>query len=421
MKSVSTIALAAALALGGANVLLTTAAEAQPQQPTALPAPAQPQRTFSLTRAEQTAIQPLHAAVEARNYAAAQAALPAARAAAQSADARYVLAQSLLRWGIDSQNMQLQSDAIEALIASGGAEPAEMPLLLRNQAAIAVSIGNRQRAEAAYTRLLELSPNDSAALVQLAEVKLDLRRPQDAVPLFERALQVAQASGQRPPESWYRRAVRLAYDNRMIPQTLNLSRALVAAYPSPVHWRDALLNYRDLSQFDEPLRIDHYRLMRAAGALAGERDYLEMATLLHQRGFSGEASALLQEGVSARQINASEGGFRELIAATGRAATQGRAALAASQRAATASTQASAALTAADALYGYGRYAEAAELYRAALQRGGADASLLNTRLGASLALAGQRAEAETALRAVTGPRAELAQFWLAWLARRTG
>jgi thioredoxin-like negative regulator of GroEL len=146
-----------------------------------------------------------------------------------------------------------------------------------------------------------------------------------------------------------------------------------------------------------------------------------MATLLHQRGFSGEASALLQEGVSARQINASEGGFRELIAATGRAATQGRAALAASQRAATASTQASAALTAADALYGYGRYAEAAELYRAALQRGGADASLLNTRLGASLALAGQRAEAETALRAVTGPRAELAQFWLAWLARRTG
>ena len=70
----------------------------------------------------------------------------------------------------------------------------------------------------------------------------------------------------------------------------------------------------------------------------------------------------------------------------------------------------------ADAFYGYGQYAEAAELYRAALQKGGEDANLVNIRLGAALALAGQRAEAEAAFRAVTGPRAELAQYWLIWL-----
>ena len=67
--------------------------------------------------------------------------------------------------------------------------------------------------------------------------------------------------------------------------------------------------------------------------------------------------------------------------------------------------------------YGYGQYAEAAELYRAALQKGGEDAGLVNVRLGAALALAGQRAEAEAAFRAVTGgDRAELAQLWLLWL-----
>ena len=43
----------------------------------------------------------------------------------------------------------------------------------------------------------------------------------------------------------------------------------------------------------------------------------------------------------------------------------------------------------------------------------------MNVRLGAALALAGRRPEAEAALRAVTGPRADLAGFWLAWLARR--
>ena len=57
----------------------------------------------------------------------------------------------------------------------------------------------------------------------------------------------------------------------------------------------------------------------------------------------------------------------------------------------------------------------------AALQKGGEDANLVNTRLGAALALAGRRAEAEAAFRAVTGPRADLAGFWLAWLARRPG
>ncbi len=75
----------------------------------------------------------------------------------------------------------------------------------------------------------------------------------------------------------------------------------------------------------------------------------------------------------------------------------------------------------AEAAYGYGRYAEAAELYRVALTKGGEDANLLNVRIGASLAMAGQRAEAETALRAVTGNRSEIAAIWLAWLARRQG
>ena len=73
----------------------------------------------------------------------------------------------------------------------------------------------------------------------------------------------------------------------------------------------------------------------------------------------------------------------------------------------------------ADAHLGYGLYTEAAELYRAALQKGGEDANLVNLRLGMALALAGRRAEAETAFRAVTGPRAELASYWLLWLAGR--
>ena len=41
----------------------------------------------------------------------------------------------------------------------------------------------------------------------------------------------------------------------------------------------------------------------------------------------------------------------------------------------------------------------------------------MNLRLGEALAMGGQRAEAETALRAVSGPRQAIAAYWLLFLA----
>ena len=72
-----------------------------------------------------------------------------------------------------------------------------------------------------------------------------------------------------------------------------------------------------------------------------------------------------------------------------------------------------------DAYFGYGDYAKAISLYRAALQKGGIDANVVNTHLAMALALSGQKAEAEAALKAVTGPRAELANFMLVWLGQQ--
>ena len=114
-----------------------------------------------------------------------------------------------------------------------------------------------------------------------------------------------------------------------------------------------------------------------------------------------------------------EAQVRTALTAVTRPAAGERSGLAASRTRAMAAATGAAARTAGDAHFGAGQYAEAAELYRAALQKGGEDANLVNSRLGAALALAGRRAEAEAAFRLVTGPRADLAGFWLAWLSRR--
>jgi TolA-binding protein len=70
-----------------------------------------------------------------------------------------------------------------------------------------------------------------------------------------------------------------------------------------------------------------------------------------------------------------------------------------------------------NAYYGYGEYAKAADLFRVALSKGDVDAPLANLRLGEALAMAGDRAGAAAAFKAVTGPRADLAALWTTWLA----
>ncbi len=119
-------------------------------------------------------------------------------------------------------------------------------------------------------------------------------------------------------------------------------------------------------------------------------------------------------------IDPAEGQFKALLASSAKEATTQRAGLAARQTKATAPAATGAdVLAVADANFAAGNHARAAELYRAALEKGGVDAALVNNRLGMALALAGRRPEAEAALRAVSGPRAELASLWLLWLNQR--
>jgi lipopolysaccharide biosynthesis regulator YciM len=111
--------------------------------------------------------------------------------------------------------------------------------------------------------------------------------------------------------------------------------------------------------------------------------------------------------------------FKEAIATSARKAAAEKAKLSTLQASAMAGATGAPALQAGDVFLGAGNYAAAIDLFRVALQKGGVDANVANTRLGTALALAGRKAEADAAFRAVTGPRAELAALWLVWLGQR--
>ena len=427
---ISKAALAAALIAGGSGLLLTAVpAQAQVfdslrqrqrnQQQQQQQQQQQAGQIGELSREESAAILPLYTAAQASDWATASAALPAAQAGVRTPYGRYVVGQLMLQIAQATQNQQLQDQAVDAMVASGGAPADALGTLYRLQADAALRTNNFAAAEAALTRLVEASPNDVDLVVRLAQVKTRLNKAQEASSLLQRALQLSQASGGTAPESLIRSLLANAYAARSAQPALELARSLIQSYPTATNWRDALIIYRELGSPDRSSELDLYRLMRASGSLTSEADYVQYAEAANRARVFGEVKTALDEALARNAITAANMTYaRETLSQANSRISADRASLAGERSAALAGSNAQLVMRLADAYYGYGQYAEAIELYRAALQKG-ADAGLVNMRLGTALAMAGQRAEAEAAFRAVTGPRAELARFWLLWLARR--
>lgn len=416
MKTVSRIAL-------GMAVLLTTTAIVAPAEAQRRkkeePAAATPgQRTYELSKEERKVIEPLQKAVTAQDWATSSSLLPAAQAAAKGTDAKYVIGQFQLQIGLGLKDVAMQEAAINAMLASGGVAAADLPIFYKNQAALAAGRADYVAAEAAYTKAVELDPTDSDAMINLAEVKNDLKKYPEAIAMLDRAIEAKKASGQPVPENWYKRGLSLAFDAKLGADANRFSRGLIVAYPNQKNWRDALLVYRDTSKLDAATNLDLMRLMRNAKALTGDGDFYELADELDKAGLPGETKAVLDEGIAMKIVDPNKMAFRELSKAAAGRVKEDQAWLAGLATKAMASPTGRQALTAADAYFGYGEYDKAIPLYRAALQKGSIDANVANTRLGMALALSGQKAEAETVFKAINGPRSDLAAFWLVWLSQ---
>ena len=398
-------------------------------------ADAQVPRSLNLSGAERDSIAALQVAAAGLDRTAQDAALSAARARAQTAAARYAVAHFQFQIGRQRGDYAMQSQGAEAMIESGLVTPEEAPGLVAYLAGRSLGGRDSSRTDRLMARLVELQPTNSAVLVDYGQFTAGFlpsaRGPAavtvraKAVSLFQRAFDADQAAGRISPESWYLRGLAVAYDGTrppvsnasFAPAATSFARSLVAGYPTPNNWRDALAAYRDLAG-DPALDLDIRRLMRVTGVLAGERDYMEFAGALADARLIGEARAVIDEGLQRNMVESGRIAPALATRIAPRAVATDRAALPGLRSRAQAGT-AAVARAAGDNFYAYGQYADAAALYGLALQKGGEDPNLVNLRLGAALAMAGRRPEAEAALRLVTGPRADLAGFWLTWLARR--
>jgi tetratricopeptide (TPR) repeat protein len=406
MKLVSSLAVAAVLALGGLAAAPAPAAQTD--------APAAP-RKYDISKEAMKPLEDLRATVAAKNTAEFAQRLAAAEAVAKTKDERYLIAKFRLQHARDINDAAAQLAAMEAIVGSGAAPADEAVQMQRNIAVLATQAKDYARADRAFAALIAANPNDVDSVINLAVNKLDQKRDAEGLELLQRAIGLRKAAGQNPELGLYQRSLVIAQRLNNRPLAQEMAREAMRLYPSKDNLQNGIAAYAAGANLSIDDRLDLLRLIYASGLMTTGPQYTQLAGLL-ERDFPGETKAVLEAGTRAGVVGGP--GAAALQRANARVA-EDRAALPTVEPKARSAADGKIALNLATAYFGYGDYSKAADLFRVALQKGGVDANVVNTRLGMALAMGGRKAEAETAFRAVTGARAELAALWLAWLAQR--
>lgn len=375
-------------------------------------------RKFSFSKKVQKLLAEAQTAQAAGDHVGAIAKLNEAKAIAETVDDRYMANLLTVNSALATQNNALVESALAAAVESGGASPEDKLKFLRNLSALALQRNDTARATQIFEQMAAENPQDGETLVGLGEMYYRNKQSAQAVATIRKAIAAQQAKGISVPETWYKRALALAYDGKLTNEVTPASIMLVTAYPTANNWRDSLVIFRDGAGFDDQGNLDVMRLMHDTKSLSGERDYFEYAETANTRGLPGEAKRIIDEGVAKGALSPTKLIVKELTGLVSPKLKGDQASLAGLEREAKGGANGRLAKATADGYLSYGQNDKAAELYRLALQKGGIDAAEANTRLGIALARNGDKAGAETAFKAVTtGKRAQLAQFWLAYLA----
>jgi tetratricopeptide (TPR) repeat protein len=364
------------------------------------------------SRAALKAIVELQNAVRAKDFANVPAKLAAAQAVASTKEDRYLIGVFQREAAIAQGDNSALAAATEALANSGVLDATKTSALYLDLGVKQFNAKQFGPSVVAFQRAVTLTPNDPEALELLGQGLAAAGQKTEAVGALQRAIQASLAAGRKPTESLFKRAVSAAYEAQS-PAAIELSRQWAGAYPTADSWRNSIAIYRNMTKPDVEGTLVLLRLLQAKGALNSAADYNLFATAAADQSNLVEAQAVIEQGIAAKVVDPSSPLFRETIAALKTKAKMTEADL---DVAAKTAVNGMALLRIGDRYYAMGRYAKAVDAYRQALGKPGVDANVANLHIGMALARTGDKAGATAAFNAVTGPRADLAKYWLMYL-----
>jgi len=361
------------------------------------------------------AILDLQTTVNNKDWANVPAKVSAAQAVASSKEDHYLIARLQLSAAIGTNDASAMSSALDGIATSGELDSATVAKLYSGLGVTLMNSKQYPQAVAAYQKAASLNPTDGDIAFSLGQALYAAGQKPAAATTLEKYIRTKTAAGQKPTEDVYRLAVQAAFDARS-PATNDLAREWLSAYPSADSWRNSVAIYRALNNPDTEGTLDLMRLLQATDALQTASDYGAFIQDAAEQNNFNEAQAVLDAGIAAKKIDPSTGDFKELASVVRSKPTISAAELDAATKTAQTGT---ALLHIGDRYYASGNYAKAVELYRMAQAKPDLDPNVAKLHIGMALARAGDKAGAIAALNSVTGARADVAKFWLAYVNQR--
>ncbi len=314
--------------------------------------------------------------------------LAAAEAVAKTGQDKLAIGNWAVLLGGVLEDTSMRSRGIKNMIDSGLVEPEKVPTFNFYLGNFAYASKDYQGALDPLTKAVQGNVSEDAAAEMLADAYNELKRPAEGLAALKMAVDARKAAGGTVPESWYRRANVIAYKNKLGPQAIEWSTALVEAQPSSLNWLGAGQLAREFGNFGKEESLDLGRLFLRSGALDNEkqyvtREYIEYIQAADPRRLPGETAKVIELGLSKGALEASDVFVSDSLSqAKGRIAAD-KASLVGLEKDARAAADGKLAVATADAYLSYDNPAKAEELYQIALTKGGAiDKDRALTRLG---------------------------------------
>lgn len=420
MNSTSRYALLAALGMAVAAMAPGAPAFAKKKDEAAAP-------QVKLSDAVRKALGPVDAALTKKDIAGAEAGMAAARAAAKTPDEQYTVAQFAVNIAQASGDQAKLATALDEMIATGEAAnkltPEQRAKFYWYQGQMAYVGKNYAKAEAALAKAIANGSTEVEAPALLADSQNRNGKPAEAVATLQKVMDAKAAAGQSVPTEWYARGADITSRAKLPAEFVKVTTGWLTAYPDPQNWHDSLFIYRQIAALSGEPDLDILRLARAVGALtlSAQSNYVDYALGVYLK-YPAEAVDVLNEGIAAgKLVPATSQNTREILALSKPKLGPDKASVPAAVTAAKgAKATFKSVMTTGDLLYGYKDYAQAAEMYKLALTKPGADVAQANFRLGLALAQSGDKAGAVAAFGAIqSGPYGPLGAYGKAWAAKK--
>jgi hypothetical protein len=356
------------------------------------------------------------AAIIAKDWATATTKLGAATAKIKTPTDRAQVDRLRLAMASETGDHATQIATIDSLVASGTLTADEIKQYKGALIKVYADAGDPAKSLAASRTYVD---EYGGSHEMLAAIGNDLVKANDnatAITYIDKAIAAARTAGAKAPESYYRLKARAVNATGDKPGYYKVLEDLLAEYPNDNYWKELILRVQNEPSYGEQARLDMYRALIGAGIKLSPQEASNAGREAIRRGLPQDALSVLEPAFASGELGTAQED-KDNLATAKRRVGEDKPGLAKETADIIAEGDASAMASIGEAHLSYGDNAKAAEVLKAALDKGisnAGEADLARLHLGIAQYRSGDKAAAQATWATIKADNgaAVLAQNW---------